>query len=211
VNVVALEEMTAPMLPPEEAARANTYTLLGALLARPPVGDILDLLRDINVDDLRSDCADEYDMVAAWAVLKLAAERSRPESIAEEFHELFIGLGRGELVPYGSWYLTGFLMEKPLGMLRRDLSRLGFERDENIREPEDHVAALCETMGLMIGMGDELDFQEQQAFFAAHVEPWMGKFFRDLRNAGAAGFYAAVGEFGDRFMDLEQRYFSMLV
>ncbi|HEY5645072.1 MAG TPA: molecular chaperone TorD family protein, partial [Pseudomonadales bacterium] len=122
----------------------------------------------------------------------------------------FVGIGRGELVPYGSWYMTGFLMDQPLAILRRDLAELGFERQEDIKEPEDHVAALLETMGLMIGEGDtSLDVQRR--FFQSHMGPWMKTFFLDLQKANAARFYRAVGQFGEQFIEFERKYLTMLV
>jgi TorA maturation chaperone TorD len=124
---------------------------------------------------------------------------------------LFIGLGRGELVPYGSWYVTGFLMERPLAELRVDLKRLGMERQEDVHEPEDHVAALCETMSLLVLSGDEAPFDEQREFFSKHLAPWIGRFFGDLAAAPSAHFYRSVGLLGERFMEVERTYFSMLV
>jgi len=85
-------------------------------------------------------------MAAAWPLLKLAAQKATPIAVAEEYQELFIGIGRGDVVPYGSWYLTGSLMEMPLAHLRSDLKQLGYERNESVKEPEDHIAALLEVM-----------------------------------------------------------------
>jgi TorA maturation chaperone TorD len=199
------------MLPPEEAARADTYVLLGALLARPPTDDLLTLLRQLDTSERPGPGLNTCDMATAWSVLKLAAKHARAEALADEFYALFIGLGRGEMVPYGSWYLTGFLMEKPLAKLRLDLAELGFERAEAVKEPEDHAAALCEVMAMIINSAGEIPFETQQTFFAEHMGSWMGRFFSDLRSAQAANFYTAVGNFGGRFMELESRYFSMLV
>ncbi|HEY8554359.1 MAG TPA: molecular chaperone TorD family protein, partial [Burkholderiales bacterium] len=103
----------------EDRARAEVYALLGALLARPPTEKMLQLLRRIEPPD------PGQDMAPAWGALKQVAIRAETAAVADEYQELFIGIGRGELVPYGSWYLTGFLMEKPLAELRADLKRLG--------------------------------------------------------------------------------------
>ena len=130
--------------------------------------------------------------------------------LSDEYQALFVGVGRGELVPYGSWYMTGFLMEKPLGELRRDLARLGIERQQQVREPEDHAAALCEVMALLISDPDFAE-DEQAPFFKRHVGAWMGTFFRDLEKAKAAEFYRPVGHFGYAFLDVEQRYLSFTV
>ena len=207
-----VEAMSEPTLvAAEERARADTYSLLGGLLARPPDATALNLFQQIDIPDIHGPARNGHDMATAWSVLKLAAQRASEQALEDEYYDLFIGLGRGELVPHGSWYLTGFLMERPLGELRRDLARLGFERDPDVHEPEDHVAALCETMALIVASGGDIVFDDQRAFFNVHLEPWMGRFFRDLRIAESASFYAAVGEFGERFMELEKRYFSMLV
>ncbi|MFC1316248.1 MAG: molecular chaperone TorD family protein [gamma proteobacterium symbiont of Ctena orbiculata] len=149
------------------------------------------------------------ELALAMSMLGLSASDSRPHAVELEFHDLFIGMGRGELVPYGSWYLTGFLMEKPLGRLRDDLAMLGFQRQDGVTEPEDHVAALCEVMAMMIGEG--IGFHQQSHFFESHMAGWLEHFFADLSEAKAAVFYRAVGRFGASFAAMEKRYLSMPV
>lgn len=190
----------------EDRARAEVYALLAALLRRAPGGEVMQALRAIEAPVTEAG----QDMAAAWGALKQAAARAEPAAVADEYQELFIGIGRGELVPYGSWYATGFLMEKPLAELRVDLRRLGFERQEGVHEPEDHVAALCETMSLMAA-GSEFDLALQREFFDKHIDPWMGRFFGDLTTARSASFYRAVGLLGERFLEIEKNYLRMLV
>jgi TorA maturation chaperone TorD len=192
--------------PGAERLRANTYSLLGALLAAPPADSLIQLLTRITPAEAG---ANDH-LASAWEVLRLAGERASVASLDDEYHELFVGIGRGELVPYGSWYMTGFLMDQPLAVLRRDLAELGFERQEDIKEPEDHVAALLETMGLMIGDGD-VPVDVQRRFFQSHMGPWMKTFFLDLQKASAARFYRAVGQFGEQFIEFEHKYLTMLV
>jgi TorA maturation chaperone TorD len=204
-NLEAPETAQAnPPLSEEQQYRAGAYGLLAALLRVAP--DAATLQQLAGFAQLQSTA---NELSVAMSMLGLAASSSSPEPVGEEFHDLFIGLGRGELVPYGSWYLTGFLMERPLARLRRDLTRLGFQREEEVHEPEDHVAALCEVMQMLIGSGCELD--EQQAFFETHIGSWFEGFFSDLSNAKTAVFYRAVGRFGAAFTALEQRYLSMQV
>lgn len=185
----------------EDGVRARTYALLGNLLARAPDAAMLDLLRGIEAAK-----GDGKDMAAAWATLRLAAEQAHAEGVAEEYFNLFIGIGRGELVPYGSWYLTGFLLEQPLALLRNDLAALGFERQAGVHEPEDHAAALCEVMSLLIDGSDEGGLTVQRTFFQRHLAPWMGRFFADLQRAEGARFYRAVGLVGERFLEIESQY-----
>lgn len=188
----------------EHQYRAGAYSLLAALLRQPPPQEVLD-----TVTGLADAVEKKDDFAVAMSMLGLSARGAKPMELDDEFHALFIGLGRGELVPYGSWYLTGFLMEKPLSVLRSDLARLGFARNDGTCEPEDHVAALCEVMVLMINEGRHLD--EQTMFFDAHMSSWLGRFFTDLSEAKSAVFYRAVARFGKAFIDFEKQYLAMSV
>jgi TorA maturation chaperone TorD len=190
----------------EDRARAQMYGLIGALLVGPPQESLLQMLRQIEAPNGEPD----NEMAAAWGLIKQAAERADPVGVRDEYQDLFIGIGRGELMPFGSWYVTGFLMEKPLAELRVDLKRLGFEVQEGVAEPEDHVAALCETMKLIVS-SPEIGFEEQKEFFRKHLDPWMGRFFGDLTGAQCANFYRAVGLLGERFLEVERTYLSILV
>jgi TorA maturation chaperone TorD len=188
----------------EQQYRAGTYSLLAALLRSAPEQALLDHVTDLAAIKQTND-----ELLFAMSVLGLAAKDVTPEKISDEYHALFIGLGRGELVPYGSWYLTGFLMEKPLAVLREDLAQLGFERNSDTHEPEDHVAALCEVMAMLINDGQEL--ARQVDFFETHMAPWFDRFFTDLSAAKSAVFYRAVGRFGAAFTELERDYLAMKV
>lgn len=190
----------------ENRVRSNVYALLGNLLAAPPDETILDMLGGIDPAPV-----DETLLTAAWSMLRDAATRGEPQHLAAEFQDLFIGLGRGEVVPYGSWYLTGFLMEQPLAKLRADMRRLGFERQDGICEPEDHAAALCEIMALLAADDEPQPLQTQAAFFQAHIGPWMTRFFRDMQEAPSAHFYRAVGQLGEQFIETDQRHLEMVI
>jgi TorA maturation chaperone TorD len=188
----------------EQQYRSSSYSLLGALLRSAPNQNLLDILSElVSEGESREDDA----LLLSMSTLSMSSKLISPESIEDEYHQLFIGLGKGEVVPYGSWYLTGFLMEKPLSDLRHDLSILGFERNENVCEPEDHAAALCEVFSLLISEGNTLDQQYQ--FYKTHMEPWIGLFLNDLIEAKSAVYYKSVGRFGSAFIAFESEYFSM--
>ena len=137
-------EAWADEILPEERLRVHQYQVLARFLAAPPDAGLLDLASRFE--------ADESEFGRALADLALRAGQMTPEAASHEYHALFIGIGRGELVPYASYYLTGFLNEMPLAKLRRDMARLGIARAETVKEPEDHIAALCEMMaGLITG------------------------------------------------------------
>ena len=188
----------------EQQYRAGAYGLLAALLRTAPQQALLDHVAELAAIEQSND-----ELTLAMSMLGLAATDSSPEAIEGEYHALFIGLGRGELVPFGSWYQTGFLMEKPLAVLRDDLAMLGFERHDDTHEPEDHVAALSEVMAMLISDGQDLS--RQANFFEAHLAPWIDRFFADLSTAKNAVFYRAVGRFGISFSEFEREYLNMKV
>ena len=157
VDFFDAEKAGVPVLDEEQQYRAGAYGLLAALLRAAPDQAMLDHLRGLS----DSSEPEGDDLMLAMSTLALSALHHTPAAIDNEFHELFIGLGKGEVVPYGSWYLTGFLMEKPLSDLRTDLKQLGFERNADVTEPEDHAAALFEVISIMIGDATDLSVQNQ--------------------------------------------------
>ncbi len=191
-------------LPEEDALRAHFYGLLARLLSAPPNADLLVTLSRLDGDD--------SDIGCGLAALGAMAAGVTAEQAEEEFSDLFIGLTEGDLRPYGSYYLTGFLFEKPLADLRWDMQRLGIERAEGVVEPEDHVASLCEIMhGLITGaFGSPADLATQRSFFESHVATWAPRFFEDLEEAPRAHLYGPVGTIGRTFMAVEREAFSMV-
>ena len=187
----------------EESLRAQCYRLLAGLLMAPPEQEAVERLSGLE--------GDESALGQALTVLGRTARGASPTVIGEEYHELFIGVGRGELVPYGSYYLVGFLYEKPLARLRQDMARLGIAHADGVPEPEDHIASLCEMMAGLIegGFGAPADQATQRKFFDAHVGPWAGQFFADLKVAKSARFYIPVGTVGRVFMEIEATAFEM--
>lgn len=178
-----------------DTARAQEYGLLSILLGRAPNGDLLS-----GVARLRADASP---LGLAHAALAEAAAATTAERAEREYFNLFIGLGRGELLPYGSYYLTGFLHERPLARLREDLARLGIERTEGEAEPEDHIAILCEVMAGLASRRFPADAAAERTLFEKHLAPWAGRFFSDLEQAKEADFYRRVGTLGRVFIDIE--------
>lgn len=204
----SVSEASADIAPnsvaPEDELRAQVYRLLAGLLGSAPTPEALRAVAALQ--------GDETTLGKTVSQLAGAAAVARPEQLMSEYLELFIGLGRGELVPYASFYLTGFLHEKPLARLRQDMDRLGVERNEGVAEPEDHIASVLEMMaGLAEGslVPDEGE-AGQRKFYDAHVGSWAPYFFRDLAATRLSPFYAAVGAVGAEFMAIEQRAFEMV-
>jgi TorA maturation chaperone TorD len=184
-----------------DTARAQEYALLAGLLMRAPDASLLSKLSALR--------GDASPLGLAHAALAEAAERTTVEKIEREYFELFIGLGRGELMPYGSYYLTGFLHERPLARLREDLSRIGIVRAEGIVEPEDHAGILCEIMSGLASRRLPAPSGSDRLIFEKHMAPWIGRFFTDMENAAAADFYRRLGTLGRVYIEIETEGFDM--
>jgi TorA maturation chaperone TorD len=189
----------------EDRLRADLYNFLGLMLSGPPDQLLLDQCVGLSGDD--------SDIGNAISGLSRVAKASKPKKVESEFNALFVGLGRGELLPYASYYLTGFLNEKPLAALRTDMAVRGITRAPNVYEPEDNIASLMEMMGGMIvgRFGAPAPLDDQKVFFNKHIAPWAGHFFADLEAAKNSVLYASLGSVGKAFMEIEREAFRMTV
>ena len=203
MTVNATIEMNTPPIAPEDQVRASLYALLGNLLLQIPDQTTLDQLAALE--------GETGDIGSAINTLSQIAKSMTPASVEREYNVLFIGVGRGEVLPYASYYLTGFLHEKPLADLRGKMRELGIRRKQGISEPEDHLGALCEMMAGMItgAFGQPMSLQTQKEFFNAHIAPWAAHCFSDLEKAESAVLYAPVGSLGRLLMGIEQESFRI--
>jgi TorA maturation chaperone TorD len=187
----------------EDRLRADLYNFVGLMLAGPPDDMLLEQCAGLTGDT--STLGDAINGLAR------VAKATKPKKVATEFNALFIGLGRGELLPYASYYLTGFLNEKPLASLRADMAARGITRAQNVYEPEDNIASLMEMMAGMIAgrFGRPASLDEQRAFYNKHIGPWATHFFTDLEAAKNSVLYASVGAVGKALMEIEREAFRL--
>jgi TorA maturation chaperone TorD len=178
-----------------DLARSHEYSLLSTLLLRSPDAELLKQLAQLE--------GDSSPIGAAHAALAEAARRLDAERVGREYFDLFVGVGRGELLPYASFYLTGSLHGRPLAALRQTLQHLGIERTAAVKEPEDHAGVLCETLAGLAGGTIAAPVNASREFFIEHVASWIGRLFRDLEQAKSADFYARVGMLGRTLVDIE--------
>jgi len=190
-------------VPQEDRLRADLYNYLGLMLAGPPDQLLLDQSADLS--------GDETDLGQAINGLARVAKITKPKAVRTEYNALFIGLGRGELLPFASYYLTGFLNEKPLANLRSTMADFGMTRANDVFEPEDNIASLMEMMaGMIVGrFGRVASVAEQQTFFNAHISTWATHYFNDLQGAKSSILYASIGAVGLAFMEIEKEAFRM--
>lgn len=182
----------------QDALRADVYRLLARLLLAPPDRDLLGFLASLEGE---GEIEGEGGSLAQyWSELAMAAASSDPDSAARAHFRHLVGVIQGEITPYASWYLHGTLMDEPLVAVRRDLRRLGIARADTSRDPEDHLAALCETMAILI----DANSPDQVAFFQAHLAPWAERCLADLAWVDTP-LYACIGRLGLHFIEQERQ------
>jgi TorA maturation chaperone TorD len=188
----------------EEMARADLYGTLASLFCAPPPPA---LLKRIASSELEGNGL----LDAAWGAVVESAKTIDAEAAREEYERLFIGVGKPEVMLYGSYYISGFLMEKPLVILRTDLAKLGLQRADTVVESEDHIATLCEVMRHLITSDDPVlsGLQVQKKFFADHLQPWVNALFATLEARADAVFYAPLAHFAQVFFEIEMQAFDM--
>ena len=184
-----------------DAARAREYLMIASLLRQAPTAATLGQIARLG--------GDQSALGMARIALADAASEADPIEVGTEFFSLFIGIGRGELLPYASYYLTGFLHERPLAVLREDLGRLGIERADGNFDPEDHLGILFEIMGGFANGTFEADAQQPQAFFETHVAPWAERCLADIGVSPSAKFYKFVAAYALRFIEIEREAFAI--
>ena len=188
---------------PEDLLRADMYGFLATLLRGEPSDELLNTVVSIK--------GDPSAIGSASSILATLAGKLSGDEVRDEYMRLFIGVGRGEILPYASYYLTGFLNDKPLANLRNDMAEFGIERADGVKDPEDHIASLYDIMSGMIrgSFGEPTDLAVQARFFKKHIEPWAPLLMQDIEAAKSAVFYAPVGTIGRAFMDIESAAFDM--
>ena len=198
---------TAGSLTEEDSYRARLYGLLSRVLAEPMSDDTLEILRNLASGDESSSVGNALSSIGREAL------RTTRNSSDEEFTALFHGMGSGgEVQPYLSFYLTGFVYEKPLAALRNDLLEMGIARTKVSSEPEDHMAFLCEVMNRLIlnDRSHNFSLEGQKKFFGKHLAPWAINFFKDLECSNSAKIYKPIGVLGRVFIEIEFEAFEMV-
>ena len=194
---------------PEERARADLYALLGNLFYEPASKELL-----ANIATGMGLCNDalDTDFCRAWRALQLAAAQTDAEAVRDEFDAAFIGTGRQPVMLYGSFYEAGFLHEKPLAVLRDDLTKMGFARRGDRHESEDHVSALCDVMRFLI-TGDSVtppaSLELQRDFFRCHIAPWHVQLSTAIIGANQTNFYKHVAHLLREFFAIENAAFDI--
>jgi TorA maturation chaperone TorD len=197
----------APVLGDEDKARAEHYAVFSRLFAAPPDAAFLASLSQLAATRGALGGA----LGAAWQTLGAAAAAIDADQAEEEYTRLFLTIGRPDVMLFGSFYIAGFLMEEPVVALRHDLAELGLGRRFGVTESEDHIAALSDVMRHLIVTGpDAAGLARQQAFFTAHLAPWVDALATALENAPDSPFYARSAPLLRAFFDIERLAFDML-
>jgi TorA maturation chaperone TorD len=192
----------------EEIARAEVYGLLAALYVGAPDAA---LYQGLRIAPTEAPAAGAF-LERSWGDVVAAAQRLPAAAIQDEYDALFGGVGKPEILPYGSFHRVGHLHGKPLVELRGELGRLGLEKPATVSQTEDHLASLCEVMRYLIAGDDPgvSNLGSQQRFFNAHLRGWIDPFCDQLEAHPRADFYRAVAAFTRDFCAVEAQGLDLL-
>jgi TorA maturation chaperone TorD len=192
----------------EELQRAELYGLLARLWLEPPDEA---LLGEFRVAVTEAPQAGGF-LQEPWQQLVGAMRATTLDEARREHDALFHGVGKPEVFAYGSYYLSGFLNEKPLAALRTDLAALGLGRDRDRLETEDHVSFVLEVMRYLIAGEDAAvcNLEQQRRFFRAHVQTWLEALCDAVEAHPRAHTWRAVAAMTRAFVQVETQAFDML-
>ena len=195
-------------LSPEDQARADCYAVLARLFADAPDRAFLDALGGAA----RHPHDDGMPLTTAWNRLVDASLAMDADAARQEYDDLFVGVGKSEVDLHASHWHSDAHAEKPLVTLRSDLAALGLARKGESAMFEDHFAALCESMRLLIA-GDverrSVPVGVQRNFFQKHLLPWVFECCAAIEQCSLANYYVRVAEFSSLFMAVERDSLDM--
>jgi len=187
----------------EDAGRANLYALIGRLFYDAPDSILLAQLCRAEAEPTGNNAP----LDRAWQSLRDACGSADPVVVRHERDSLFVGVGKSEVTPYTSHYVTGNSPDRHLVRLRERLEQLGLARRSAAFEVEDHVSGICDVMRILIEDGHPLP--EQSLFFKEFVYAGVTPFCGAVAIATSAAFYRSVAEFARAFLEVEQQAFEM--
>ena len=204
-NLNTSTAQTMPEVREEDQLRADMYSFIANMIRTEPSQELIDSVKTLSGDSSL--------IGSSIKLISKLASTMHISEIHDEYVNLFLGVGRGELLPFASYYLTGFLNDKPLSKLRDDMNELGVVRLKEVKEPEDHVSSLFDIMsGLITGkFGKVYLISEQSTFFEKHLNSWVHLLMSDIESAKTAVFYAPIGSLGKEFINIEREAFRMNV
>ena len=204
-NLNTSTAQTMPEVREEDQLRADMYSFIANMIRTEPSQELIDSVKTLSGDSSL--------IGSSIKLISKLASTMHISEIHDEYVNLFLGVGRGELLPFASYYLTGFLNDKPLSKLRDDMNELGVVRLKEVKEPEDHVSSLFDIMsGLITGkFGKVYLISEQSTFFEKHLNSWVHLLMSDIESAKTAVFYAPIGSLGKEFINIEREAFKMNV
>lgn len=200
-----------PTIEPEDQARADFYALLARLYAAEPDAELLQSIATADELQIDDGNVEGETLAEAWRMLIAASAVMDPEAAGTEYLDLFIGVGASEVSPHASAYekVPG---RQPLVEIRTALARLGLSRQVGNALYEDHVAAVFATMRVLItgaGTPGSFTFDDQRAFFAAHVDSWVDSCCDAIKGRTLANYYKRVAQLTKAFMAIERDSFAI--
>ena len=187
----------------QEAGRADVYAIIGRLFYHAPDASLLAAIKAGGAEE----AAAHGPLGAAWRALREACATAEPASVAREFDNLFVGVGKSEITPFTSHYVTETAPDRHLVQLRQVLASWDLRGGSAAAETEDHISGICDVMRHLVGDNRPLD--QQLLFFNQFLRPGLVPFCEAIVRSANASFYRCVAQFTLAFLAVEHAAFEM--
>jgi TorA maturation chaperone TorD len=187
------------------------YGLIARLFHEAPDQELLDQIVS-SIPEGKEAQSEDAPLARVWQNLVEMAKANPAKAWQDEFDQNFISVGRPIIILNGSFYMAGYLNERPLVEIRRALDAFGLESAEEISETEDHISALCEVMRYLIA-GDDVEISNltnQRVFFNDHIRPWHDDLFDAIDSVPEMRLYHSVASLAREFLAIEGQGFDMI-
>ncbi|MEY4524018.1 MAG: hypothetical protein RIR27_1094, partial [Pseudomonadota bacterium] len=111
---------------PEDLARADLYGLIARLFHEAPDQELLDQIVS-SIPEGQEAQSEDAPLARVWQNLVEVAKANPAKAWQDEFDQNFISVGRPIIILNGSFYMAGYLNERPLVEIRRALDAFGLE------------------------------------------------------------------------------------
>ena len=182
----------------------------------PPIRSLSDSQSDEERNELAQASRELLEFTSQVRVMTEDERGILLKGLAVEYASLFLGVGPKHVYLAESVYLSEehMLYQAPYHEILRVYKSLGFAKDEDFREPDDHVAVEFQFMAMLCHWtAQNMEKHEienaltylnlQREFLEDHLTKWVPQLCNKLDDATTRGFYKALAHLTLGFIKMD--------
>ncbi|MGT8839742.1 molecular chaperone TorD [Vibrio cholerae] len=205
--------------------RAEIYWWLSSLFFKELSGQDIARYHSAEVRTFLSGLADEQSLNRevkhlVEALNRLQDRQDAQLELAADFCDLFLKSDRDSALPYASVYTDkGLLNGKPAQQMRELLGAHGVKVEQNLNEPEDHLAIQLDFLAHLAISANQIEhsaqlslaLQAQSDFISQHLLTWLPAFAERCTQFDAFGLYSAAARLALAFIQQDKHCLDELI